>query len=224
MRVCVNVPERAACRNTVVTPAGGCRVRASAPPGGRARRSSCCSTRSTPVDETVDVRDHPAAEPRVHLEQARAAARVLRLGVEHAVPEAECERRADAEVGQRREPLGRMRRRASACRSRRSTAPRSASSRRRPEKTHAPPESTMSTSNSVPSRYSSSRRSEPCSKIAFSSGVISAATRVYPASRICEVVGPQAAERLGPEDGLDHGREADLGSGGLQALGRRRGA
>ena len=43
--------------------------------------------------------------------------------------------------------------------------------------THSPSGRTMSTSNSGPSRYSSSKRSCPWRKIAFSSGVMSADTR-----------------------------------------------
>ena len=136
--------------------------------------------------------------------------------------------RLDAEVDEAAtRPCGRGRP-GSAGRSPGTTARPSASSARRSRRRTPPSCMTRSTSNSTPSRYSSSSRSLPARKITSFSGRHDAPhQRVDPRERL-EVVDPDAAHGARSELGLHDRREADVGGRGEQlverphALGPRR--
>ena len=168
--------------------------------------------------EAVDIGDDAAAEPRVHLEQPRAATRVLRLGMQHPVAEAERERGSDAEIGHRCKPLRRVRR------GRMHAGLHEVRLLGGPVLGDRREDALAAREHDVDVELGAvevllEQRSQPCWKIAFSSGRDQRGDAGIAGLEHLGVVGAQAAEGLRSEDRLDHGREPDLCGGGREALG-----
>ena len=165
--------------------------------------------------------DPAPAHAGVDLDDARAATRALALDVQDAAvqPEGPAPSRT-REVDEPAPPPSGRGPAGSAGRSPGTRARPSASSATRSRTRTRRPCITRSTSNSTPSRYSSSSRSLPVAEDLVVLGRHDAAHEGVDLRQIFEVVDPHAPHRARSELGLHHRREPDVGGGGEQLVER----